>query len=362
MTYVWKDDLSRERLDGLWKGRDDVEGLDIENEPFISAASQYNNGQYSKLLEVLTQAIDEGHVVFRPHALLLRGSMYSLWRQDKCALDDLNAVLSLPDLPPEMYADVYVKLAAVLAGQSKLNESKQQFDKALNVRNDHVDVYIQRARVLMESDDPNEVLKARDDLEYALRLSPSTPHILYCYGSVYHRAALLTQSMQLLEDAKSKFEEAYQTHPSCVDGLILYSLFLQDIEEVDLSEKILKKGLQLEPDNASIHFSLSILYLLIHQDVGKAKSSLETAIAMDTSCVQAYEALASLKMQEGDYERAEELYQSAVDNSRSLLEMQQAFLSKEIFSTQNQVCREYNIDPVELMAKRIGMGQPPPQH
>jgi lipopolysaccharide biosynthesis regulator YciM len=102
----------------------------------------------------------------------------------------------------------------------------------------------------------------------------------------------------------------------------------------------LKKGLQLEPDNASIHFSLSILYLLIHQDVGKAKSSLETAIAMDTSCVQAYEALASLKMQEGDYERAEELYQSAVDNSRSLLEMQQAFLSKEIFSTQVNILHD----------------------
>ena len=34
----------------------------------------------------------------------------------------------------------------------------------------------------MESDDPSIVLKARDDLEIALKLAPNIPHTLYCLG------------------------------------------------------------------------------------------------------------------------------------------------------------------------------------
>ena len=53
----------------------------------------------------------------------------------------------------------------------------------------------------------------------------------------------------------------------------------------------------MEPDNANAHFSLSLLYLLAHRDIDKAIKSLEAAIAMDSSCIQAYETLASLEMQ-----------------------------------------------------------------
>lgn len=34
----------------------------------------------------------------------------------------------------------------------------------------------------MESDDLNVVMKAVDDLNIALKLAPSAPHILYCIG------------------------------------------------------------------------------------------------------------------------------------------------------------------------------------
>ena len=60
---------------------------------------------------------------------------------------------------------------------------------------------------------------------------------------------------------------------------------------------LLERAIKLEPDNASAHFSLSLLYLMVHQDIDRAVKSLETAIAIDTSCIQAYEALASLEMQ-----------------------------------------------------------------
>ena len=36
---------------------------------------------------------------------------------------------------------------------------------------------------------------------------------------------------------------------------------------------------------------------MVHQDIDRAVKSLETAIAIDSSCILAYEALASLEMQ-----------------------------------------------------------------
>lgn len=43
-----------------------------------------------------------GNAVFVPHALLLRGSMYSLYRQDPKALKDLQDVINTKDLPNEV--------------------------------------------------------------------------------------------------------------------------------------------------------------------------------------------------------------------------------------------------------------------
>ena len=40
-----------------------------------------------------------GHKVFRPHALLLRGSLHALWRMDSQALRDLQEVINTQNLP-----------------------------------------------------------------------------------------------------------------------------------------------------------------------------------------------------------------------------------------------------------------------
>ena len=46
-----------------------------------------------------------------------------------------------------MYADVHVKLAAIYAGLSDMTLCYQEFDNAIQIKPDHADIYIQRARV-----------------------------------------------------------------------------------------------------------------------------------------------------------------------------------------------------------------------
>ena len=43
-----------------------------------------------------------GHAVFKKHALLLRGTLYALWRMENDALKDLQEVVNTQGLPPEV--------------------------------------------------------------------------------------------------------------------------------------------------------------------------------------------------------------------------------------------------------------------
>lgn len=55
------------------------------------------------MLSYCTSLVYLGHDVFKPHALLLRGSLYCLWRLDQAALTDLKAVLDVPGLKSEVF-------------------------------------------------------------------------------------------------------------------------------------------------------------------------------------------------------------------------------------------------------------------
>ena len=53
----------------------------------------------------------------------------------------------------------------------------------------------------------------------------------------------------------------------------------------------------------------------------------------------------------GNADRALELYDKAIQYSRSQAEMGQALVAREVISAQNQVCLEYNINMKELTAR-----------
>ena len=55
-------------------------------------------------------------------------------------------------------------------------------------------------------------------------MAPNSPHAAYSLATAFHRIAGMTQSMQTLQQAKAKFDEARGKFPEFADGLILYSL------------------------------------------------------------------------------------------------------------------------------------------
>ena len=55
-------------------------------------------------------------------------------------------------------------------------------------------------------------------------MAPNFPYASYSLASTYHRIAGLLQSVQTLELARDKFEDAVKKFPNYVDGLVLYAL------------------------------------------------------------------------------------------------------------------------------------------
>lgn len=122
------DDLSKGRLLELWnKDRDESTDEDeFNNEPFVKAASSFRNNMFSDVISLLTQAIDSGTCmkevwsinewvwsiagsdVFKPHAYLLRGTFYCLWRRDHDAMNDLQRVVDSGDIPAEVRYKIYM--------------------------------------------------------------------------------------------------------------------------------------------------------------------------------------------------------------------------------------------------------------
>ena len=86
--------------------------------------------------------------------------------------------------------------------------------------------------ILETAEDPNQLSKCIDDLEKAIRMAPNSAHAAYSLASAYHRLAGMTQSMQVLETARIKFEENRGKFPNFADGMILYALVSSTVHTV----------------------------------------------------------------------------------------------------------------------------------
>lgn len=371
-SFIWRDDLSEERLKELWFKHRKSTPLDPEPEatlhedsslpaepleqshdnpyegfsedPFVEAATMFRAQEYHGIIEKLTEAVETGCVAFLPHALLLRGTMFILWRQSEKALKDLTDVTNSKDISTEMVINALIKKASVFAGNSELEKLKSCFDKCLVLDSTSPDCLMHRARVNLELATSLDSLGAIvDDLEQTLSKVPGSAYAAFTLAAVLHRMAGACQSMELLDKAREGFEGAVKKFPTFVDGMVLYAMFLQDMGQARVAEELLDKAVKMEPDNSTVHLTMGILNMVSRRDLDKAAACMEKAIAVDNSCTQAYDTLASIEMQRANIDHALELYDQAVQFSRTEMEVGQALVAREVLTAQAAVCKEYGI-------------------
>ena len=79
-------------------------------------------------------------------------------------------------------------------------------------------------QVCLESEEMSNLDTVVEDLTKAVEKAPQQPYPIYSLASSFHRLASISQSMQLIQTARIKFQEALRKFPTFADGLILYAL------------------------------------------------------------------------------------------------------------------------------------------
>ena len=87
-------------------------------------------------------------------------------------------------------------------------------------------------QVSLETEDLTNLQSVISDLSKAVSGAPEQPYPLYSLASSFHRLASINQSMQFIETARSKFQEAFKKFPKFGDGLILYALVWCELSSV----------------------------------------------------------------------------------------------------------------------------------
>jgi tetratricopeptide (TPR) repeat protein len=85
-------------------------------------------------------------------------------------------------------------------------------------------IYFLLLQVCLESEEMSNLDSVVEDLTKAVERAPQQPYPIYSLASSFHRLASISQSMQLIQTARIKFQEALRKFPTFADGLILYAL------------------------------------------------------------------------------------------------------------------------------------------
>ncbi|XP_064628448.1 protein O-mannosyl-transferase TMTC3-like [Lineus longissimus] len=152
------------------------------------------------------------------------------------------------------YLNVYLNMGNMLAKNvSRLEEADTLYKRAISMRADYIEAYINRGDVLMKL---NRTKEAQQTYETALKYQADNADLYYNLGVV-----LLERGDRMA--AYQQFELALKHDPDHKQTLFNSAVLIQEAGEPKLrpqAYKRLKQLLKLDPDDAKIYFNLGMLY------------------------------------------------------------------------------------------------------
>ena len=209
-----------------------------------------------------------------------------------------------------------IRLGRVLQDASRPEEAEEQFDAALEIDSDSAAALYGLGKIRYDSGATQEAVTL---LERALALQPQATSIHHLLGLAYRKLRDLDKAREHL--AANKGDPVLFPDP-LVSGLdsLLHGAKLDTIagnkalEEGDLEGAIAayRRGLEAEPDNASLHYNLAVALTRAGQRP-EAIEELERAVEIDPDQRDAQYNLAAALRQGGRLDEAAEHYRRAFE-------------------------------------------------
>lgn len=142
-----------------------------------------------------------------------------------------------------------------------------------------------------------KINEAREDFQKAVTLNPDYPiaYIQKLYGD--YRYALQMQDMGLLFENMENFRKAIKKFPNCSECYILFGQVLAERQSFEEAEDLYKQALKVNPSNPTILVHRGLLLLQWKNDIEGAVKLIREAIELDKKCEFAYETLGTIEVQ-----------------------------------------------------------------
>lgn len=267
------------------------------------------------------------------------------------ALNDFNTIIDNPDTPIAFRSNALVKRASLNVQTEEHEKGFADFAIAEKLDPNNADIYHQRGQVytLLE-----RLIEASSDFEKAVILAPKScsAYVQKCYAE--YRTACLAQNQVQLYNAMTACQKATTMFPKNIESYNVMAQILTEQQQFDKADELFEKAIALSPTTASLLVHRGLLYLQWNGDIQKALKYLNEAIEIDTKCELAYETLGTIEVQRGMLEHAVELFEKALQLTRSELEMVHLFSLRNAAIAQLNVAKKLGLDLSSLSALAPG--------
>jgi arylsulfatase A-like enzyme/Tfp pilus assembly protein PilF len=199
-------------------------------------------------------------------------------------------------------ANQLVSLATIEAAHGQTLDALATLESALAIDPISLDAMIAKARLLARLEHRDE---AAEVLQNARKIAEGYPRL------DIRVAELVELPAGKLVEAEARLRRAVQLEPYLVDGWRILGQVLEKKGQFDAAANAYREGLTFQPRDTTLRENLGLL-LVRTGELDPARSHLESTLAERPSA-PAYDGLASIANQRGDWERAEEMARRALE-------------------------------------------------
>jgi len=271
-------------------------------------ASDYIHAQ-TFVSESLEQGLSTD--LLRAEALNLRGTFKFLVSDVTGAKEDLQASI---DLAPEI-TQTWVKIASVHMEQTEPEKAFEAFEQAKKYNAEDPDIYYHRGQVLFIM---NEFKDAAENYSQSTNLDDQFVFSHIQLAVAQYKQGNLANSMATFRKTLKAFPERSEPPNYYGELLLDQGRFADAVEKFDRAIEMERKN---TPMNVLPIVNKGLALYQWQQDVKGAEECCNEALQIDPQCEAAVATLAQLSLQQGNVDKAVEMFQRQVDLARSEAEL-----------------------------------------
>lgn len=299
----------------------------------LDAIEAFRAGEYERCIEHASKEIDQSGE-FRLEACNLRGSLYMLKCEHTKAVEDFNQILdSELENIDRIKSNTCIKLTALNLQRGDEERAFTNYERAIEYDPLNEDIYCNRAQVFAMKARFDECFK---DFEKCIEINPSHKiaklqkaffefRQFYAQFTMYIQATnpnldsytSIIHSSEELKAETTKLEKLLEVYADIPEAYNLYAQILSEQENFEKAEKYYKIALDKDPDNAALLVQRALNIMTWKNEFDEPVKMLNEAIKIDRTCEFAYETLATIEIQRGQLTRAVELFEKAIQLTRS---------------------------------------------